>query len=105
MYNIFCVIIYMFFVVVIFERLRNVLYEGKIDIRVRYMVEVMFVIRKDGFKDYQSVIQELDFIVEEDQFIYFLILEDEGIIDDIFSKNIFVIVKIQFLLVRKLIYI
>lgn len=65
----------------------------------------MFVIRKDGFKDYQSVIQELDFIVEEDQFIYFLILEDEGIIDDIFSKNIFVIVKIQFFLVCKLIYI
>lgn len=65
----------------------------------------MFVIRKDGFKDYQSVIEELDFIVEEDQFIYFLILEDEGIIDDIFSKNIFVIVKIQFFLVCELIYI
>lgn len=65
----------------------------------------MFVIRKDGFKDYQSVIEELDFIVEEDQFIYFLILEDEGIIDDIFSKNIFVIVKIQFFLACELIYI
>lgn len=65
----------------------------------------MFVIRKDGFKDYQLVIQELDFIVEEDQFIYFLILEDEGIIDDIFSKNIFVIVKIQFFLACELIYI
>lgn len=65
----------------------------------------MFVIRKDGFKDYQSVIEELDFIIEEDQFIYFLILEDEGIIDDIFSKYIFVIVKIQFFLVCKLIYI
>lgn len=65
----------------------------------------MFVIRKDGFKDYQSVIEELDFIVEEDQFIYFLILEDEGIIDDIFSKNIFVFVKIQFFLACELIYI
>lgn len=64
----------------------------------------MFVIRKDGFKDYQSVIEELDFIIEEDQFIYFLILEDEGIIDDIFSKNIFVIVKIQFFLACELIY-
>lgn len=65
----------------------------------------MFVIRKDGFKDYQSVIEELDFIIEEDQFIYFLILEDEGIIDDIFSKSIFVIVKIQFFLACELIYI
>lgn len=65
----------------------------------------MFVIRKDGFKDYQSVNEELDFIIEEDQFIYFLILEDEGIIDDIFSKNIFVIVKIQFFLACELIYI
>ncbi|KAJ8320012.1 hypothetical protein KUTeg_001599 [Tegillarca granosa] len=34
----------------IFERLRNVLHEGQIDTRVQYMVEVMFAIRKDGFK-------------------------------------------------------
>lgn len=34
----------------IFERLRNVLHEGQIDIRVQYMMEVMFAVRKDHFK-------------------------------------------------------
>lgn len=72
-------------VTAIFERLRNVLHEGKIDIRVQYMVEVMFAIRKDGFKDHQSVIQELDLIAEEDQFTHLLTLEDEGTTDDILN--------------------
>lgn len=39
----------------IFERLRNVLHEGQIDTRVQYMVEVMFAIRKDGFKVYNII--------------------------------------------------
>ena len=34
----------------IFERLRNILHEGKIDLRVQYMLEVMYAIRKDKFK-------------------------------------------------------
>lgn len=34
----------------IFERLRSILNEGAIDKRVQYMIEVMFAIRKDGFK-------------------------------------------------------
>ncbi|XP_021344403.1 pre-mRNA-splicing factor CWC22 homolog, partial [Mizuhopecten yessoensis] len=34
----------------IFERLRNILHEGMIDKRVQYMIEVMFAVRKDGFK-------------------------------------------------------
>ena len=38
------------FFAAIFERLRNVLHEGDIDTRVQYMVEVMFAVRKDGFK-------------------------------------------------------
>lgn len=77
--------IYDIFIVAIFERLRNVLHEGKIDVRVQYMVEVMFAIRKDGFKDHQSVIQELDLVDEEDQFTHLLTLEDEGTTEDILS--------------------
>ena len=38
------------FLVGIFERLRAVLNEGAIDKRVQYMIEVMFAVRKDGFK-------------------------------------------------------
>ena len=51
------------FIPAIFERLRNVLHEGQIDVRVQYMVEVMFAIRKDGFKvmfiDYQLLVNFL----------------------------------------------
>jgi len=37
-------------VTAVFDRLRNVLHEGTIDVRTQYMVEVMFAVRKDGFK-------------------------------------------------------
>ena len=50
----------------IFERLRNVLHESKLDKRTQYMIEVMFQVRKDGFKDNPSVLEELD-VVEEGQ--------------------------------------
>ena len=33
-----------------FERLRNILHSAEIDKRVQYMIEVMFAVRKDGFK-------------------------------------------------------
>lgn len=89
----FC--IHMFFIVAIFERLRNVLHEGKIDVRVQYMVEVMFAIRKDGFKDHQSVMQELDLITEEDQFTHLLTLEDEGTTEDILSMYMFIPVTVK----------
>ena len=36
----------------IFDRLRSLLQEGDLDIRVKYMIEVMFAIRKDKFKDH-----------------------------------------------------
>jgi len=34
----------------VFERLRTILHEALIDKRVQYMIEVMFAVRKDGFK-------------------------------------------------------
>ena len=34
----------------VFERLRNILHNAEIDKRVQYMIEVMFAVRKDGFK-------------------------------------------------------
>ncbi|XP_076024214.1 pre-mRNA-splicing factor CWC22 homolog, partial [Genypterus blacodes] len=61
----------------IFERLRNVLNESTIDKRVQYMIEVMFAIRKDGFKDHPVVPEGLDLVDEEDQFTHMLPLEDE----------------------------
>uniref|UniRef100_A0A8C4MYD2 Pre-mRNA-splicing factor CWC22 homolog n=1 Tax=Equus asinus TaxID=9793 RepID=A0A8C4MYD2_EQUAS len=50
----------------IFERLRNILHESEIDKRVQYMIEVMFAVRKDGFKDHPVILEGLD-LGEEDE--------------------------------------
>jgi hypothetical protein len=72
----------------IFERLRTVLHEGEIDKRVQYMVEVMFAVRKDGFKDHPSVMAELDLVDEDDQFTHLLTLEDAVDPEDMLSAFI-----------------
>ena len=41
----------------VFETLRSVLHSGKIVPRVQYMIEVMFAIRKDGFKVFTSALR------------------------------------------------
>ncbi|XP_013385068.1 pre-mRNA-splicing factor CWC22 homolog [Lingula anatina] len=60
----------------IFERLRNVLHEGSIDKRTQYMIEVMFAVRKDGFKDHPAVPEELDLVEEDDQFTHLTMLDE-----------------------------
>ncbi|KAK9887829.1 hypothetical protein WA026_000142 [Henosepilachna vigintioctopunctata] len=60
----------------IFEMLRNILHEGQLEKRIQYMIEVMFQIRKDGFKDHEAVTEELDLVEEEDQFIHLVTLDD-----------------------------
>lgn len=60
----------------IFEMLRNILHEGQLDKRVQYMIEVMFQIRKDGFKDHPAVPQELDLVEEENQFTHLIQLDE-----------------------------
>uniref|UniRef100_A0A8C7F3K7 Pre-mRNA-splicing factor CWC22 homolog n=1 Tax=Oncorhynchus kisutch TaxID=8019 RepID=A0A8C7F3K7_ONCKI len=77
----------------IFERLRNILHESEIDKRVQYMIEVMFAIRKDGFKDHPIVPEGLDLVEEEDQFTHMLPLEDDYNQEDILSKMLQIIVE------------
>ena len=61
----------------IFERLRHVLHEVVgLDKRTQYMIEVMFQVRKDGFKDNPSVAEELDLVEEDDQFTHMITLDD-----------------------------
>lgn len=60
----------------IFEMLKNILHEGKLDRRVQYMIEVVFQVRKDGFKDHQSVIESLELVEEDDQFTHLLMLDE-----------------------------
>ena len=61
----------------IFESLRTVLHESNLDKRTQYMIEVMFQVRKDGFKDNPAVLDELDLVEEEDQFTHTVSLMDE----------------------------
>uniref|UniRef100_A0A8C9TNS1 Pre-mRNA-splicing factor CWC22 homolog n=2 Tax=Scleropages formosus TaxID=113540 RepID=A0A8C9TNS1_SCLFO len=69
----------------IFERLRNVLHESEIDKRVQYMIEVMFAIRKDGFKDHPVISEGLDLVEEDDQFTHMLPLEDDYNPEDVLN--------------------
>jgi len=54
--------------------------------RVQYMIEVMFAVRKDGFKDHPIIPEGLDLVEEEDQFTHMLPLEDEYNPEDVLSK-------------------
>jgi len=69
----------------VFETLRSVLHSGKITARVQYMVEVMFAIRKDKFKEHPSVIPELDLVQEEDQITHLLSLSDDFDTEDMLN--------------------
>jgi pre-mRNA-splicing factor CWC22 len=51
----------------VFERLRSILHEGKIDKRVQYMIEGLFEVRKKEFADFPGIIPELDLVESEDQ--------------------------------------
>lgn len=75
----------------IFEMLRNILHEGQLDKRVQYMIEVMFQVRKDGFKDHAAVLEELELVPEEDQFTHLIMLDEVTDTQDILSEFIHVI--------------
>lgn len=66
----------------LFESLRNILNEQNEmvdDKRIQYMIEVMFAIRKDDFKDYPVVLKELDLVEESEQYTHFLSLDEEDL--------------------------
>ncbi|XP_053265633.1 pre-mRNA-splicing factor CWC22 homolog [Podarcis raffonei] len=69
----------------IFDRLRHVLHESETDKRVQYMIEVMFAVRKDGFKDHPIIPDGLDLVEEEDQFTHMLPLEDDYNPEDVLN--------------------
>ena len=66
----------------VFERFRAILHEGIIDKRTQYMVEVLFQIRKDKFRDNIAIPEELDLIEEEDQMTH-----DIGLTDDLETQD------------------
>lgn len=70
----------------IFEMLKNTLHEGKLDKRVQYMIEVVFQVRKDGFKDHIAVQDSLELVVEDDQYTHLVTLDEATDTQDILSK-------------------
>ncbi|KAF1959013.1 MIF4G-domain-containing protein [Byssothecium circinans] len=72
---------------IIFEQFRNILHEAGIDVRTQYMIEVLFQIRKDKYKDNPAVKEELDLVEEEDQHTHRYELDDDIKVED--GLNIF----------------
>ncbi|KAM0682920.1 pre-mRNA-splicing factor cwc22 [Mitosporidium daphniae] len=66
----------------IFERFRAILLEAQVDVRIQWMIQVLFQIRKDKFKDNIPIAQELDLVEEEDRITHLLSLDDDIQVDD-----------------------
>jgi pre-mRNA-splicing factor CWC22 len=71
----------------VFEQFRTILHEGNIDKRVQYMIEVLFQVRKEKYKDNPTVRDELDLVEEEDQITHRTDLDDE--VETMDSLNVF----------------
>jgi pre-mRNA-splicing factor CWC22 len=61
----------------VFERFRAVLHQGAISKRCQYMIEVLFQVRKDRYKDNPSVPEGLDLVEEEEQITHRVTLDDQ----------------------------
>ncbi|KAK7754234.1 pre-mRNA-splicing factor cwc22 [Diatrype stigma] len=72
---------------VVFDQFRTILHEADIDKRVQYMVEVLFQVRKDKYKDNPAIKEELDLIEEEDQITHRVELDAAIEVED--GLNIF----------------
>lgn len=71
----------------VFERFRAVLHEGAISKRCQYMIEVLFQVRKDKYKDNPAIPEGLDLVEEEEQITHRITLDDELQVQE--SLNLF----------------
>ena len=71
----------------VFDQFRSILHEADIDKRVQYMIEVLFQVRKDKYKDNPAIKDELDLVEDEDQITHRLALDDQIDVQD--SLNVF----------------
>jgi pre-mRNA-splicing factor CWC22 len=63
----------------IFERFRNILQDGEVNKRCQYVIEKLFKVRKEKFKDHQGVPKELDLVEEDDKITHEISLDDEDL--------------------------
>lgn len=73
----------------IYERFRAVLHEGAISKRCQYMIEVLFQVRKDKYKDNPSIPEGLDLVEEEEQITHKITLDDELKVQESLSESSF----------------
>ncbi|KAK9455378.1 pre-mRNA-splicing factor cwc22 [Dipodascopsis uninucleata] len=71
----------------VFERFRAILHEGQLEKRTQYMIEVLFLIRKNSYEKNPIIAEDLDLIEEEDQITHMIGLDDELHGDD--QLNVF----------------
>lgn len=71
----------------VFDQFRTILHEADIDKRTQYMIEVLFEVRKSGYKDDPAIQEELDLIEEEDQITHRIELDANIDVED--GLNIF----------------
>lgn len=71
----------------VYDQFRSILHEADIDKRTQYMIEVLFQIRKDKYKDNPAIKEELDLVEEEDQITHRPKLDEDLNIED--GTNIF----------------
>lgn len=71
----------------VFDQFRNILHEQDIDKRVQYMIEVLFQVRKDRYKDNPAIREDLDLVEEEDQITHNTKLDEDVEVQD--SLNVF----------------
>jgi hypothetical protein len=75
----------------VFERFRAVLHEGAISKRCQYMIEVLFQVRKDKYKDNPSVPEGLDLVEEEEQITHKITLDDELQVQESLSESTYLV--------------
>ena len=63
----------------VFDQFRSILHESDVEKRTQYMIEVLFQIRKDRYKDNPAIKDELDLVEEEDQITHSVKLDDPNI--------------------------
>ncbi|KAK8090191.1 hypothetical protein PG997_005152 [Apiospora hydei] len=71
----------------VYEQARNILHTAEIETRTQYMVEVLFEVRKNKYKDNPAIKEELDLLNEEDMITHRFDLDAEIDVQD--TLNIF----------------
>ncbi|KAJ2229144.1 pre-mRNA-splicing factor cwc22 [Coemansia sp. RSA 1286] len=63
----------------VFDTFRSILHEADIDKRVQYMIEVLFQVRRDGFKNSPIIPEGLDLVEEDEQIVHEVALDDDDL--------------------------